>query len=149
MKKILFLFAVAALVFSGCKKDDEKPSYSGNFSINGSTYNVSNMMWFDITVQIGESSTTAYSISGADGTESNVLSLQLSNNTTGEKTIAEGTSVELVIGNDTYIATSGKISVTKFDTSTASGTFDCKFVKVGSETEIVGTGKFNAKKLSL
>lgn len=148
MKKALFLFALAALVFSGCKKDDDKPSYNGDFTINAKTYNVVEMYWMDITVEFGGQSATTYSISGADMAETCNLALQLDSKTTGERTINTKNLVTLEIGDDTYVSTSGKINVTKFDDKTATGTFDCQFVKEGTTQAIAGTGKFNAQILS-
>lgn len=149
MKKVLFLFAFAALVSTSCKKDDEKKTYEGSFTINAKTYNVTDMYWFDVTFELGSSSSTSYSISGADAAETCNLALAFNSKTLGDKVIDQNNEVTLEIGDDTYIATSGKITVTKFDDKVASGTFDCQFVKEGTTQTMAGTGKFEAVKLSL
>lgn len=152
MKKVLVFVALVAIVaaaFTGCKKDNAKPSYSGAFTINTKSYSVTPMMWFDITVELGGTSATSYAISGSDINQDNSLSLSLSSKTVGEITVNSTNSVTLEIGEDSYTAKSGKISVTKFDANTIEGKFDCKFVKTGTTAEVAGTGSFSSQKLSL
>ena len=151
MKKVLVFVAlvvIVAVAFTGCKKDEAKPTYSGDFTINTKSYNVTPMMWFDISVELGGTAATSYSISGTDSKGENLLSISLSSKTVGEISINSKNSVTLEIGDDSYTAKSGKITVTKFDANIIEGKFDCKFVKNDTAAEITGTGTFSSQKVS-
>ena len=146
MKKVLVFAAFIVLAFTGCKKEDAKPSYSGDFTINTKSYNVTTMIWFEIPIDMAG---TLYSISGSDSKGENMLSIKLFSKTVGEIIVNSTNSVTLEIGDDSYTAKSGKITVTKFDANTIEGKFDCKFVKNDTAAEIAGTGTFSSLKVLL
>lgn len=148
MKKVFFLMLIAGIALSGCKKDDNKPANSGSFQVEGTTINVTDMLWFDISVQMGDTENTSYSISSY-GNSDNDLLVQLSDKKTGEITIDEGNNVELTVGEDSYVSVSGTISITKFDDKAIQGTFTGKFVKNDGTEQLDASGSFLANKLTL
>ena len=151
MKKVFVFVALIALVavaFTGCKKDEAKPSYSGDFTINTKSYNVTPMGFMELSFVIGGTTTTTYILSGSGSNEANSLMITLSSKTVTEITVNSKNTVTLDIGDDSYTAKSGKITITKSDENTIEGKFDCKFVKNSAGDEITGTGTFSSLKLS-
>lgn len=88
-------------------------------------------------------------LSGSVSNDAYSLTITLSSKTVAEITINSKNSVTLDIGDDSYTAKSGKITVTKSDANTIEGKFDCKFVKNSAGDEIAGTSTFSSLKVSI
>lgn len=143
MKKIFLLAFVAVVAFSGCKKDEEKPSNNGSCTISGVTTSFTQMQFIDITMNTN----TSYGIANY-GPEANDLEINLSNPIVGDNNFSLYNSVDITIGTKTYTSVTGKITLTKKEAKTLVGTFSGTF-EDNTSNDVQITGSFTATQLTL
>lgn len=134
MKKLLLFVLVATIAISGCKKDEDKPSYPGEVTINNVKTPFSDMGFF----KYGSS----FEIENY-GDEEGELKILFDATSTGQLTMSESNYVYIQIGTKEYTATSGSITITQLDDQTVKGTFTGTFTD-GTATNIQITGSFTS-----
>jgi PBP1b-binding outer membrane lipoprotein LpoB len=146
MKKLCLLTLVATLAFSGCKKDDDKPSYNADATINGVKTTFTDLQFINVTS--GQS--TTYSITNYGMLDENDIYITLVNPIVGDNNFSYFNDIELEIGDKSYdsVDGEGKITLTKKDETILSGTFSGTFVD-DEQNEIEITGNFSSKQGSL
>ncbi len=135
MKKLLLFALIATLAVVGCKKDDDKPSYPGEVTINNVKSSFNDMGFFKYS--------NSYEIENYGENDDNNLQVYFTATATGDLTISEDNYIRIEIGTKTYHSVSGKITITQLDASTVKGTFSGTFTD-GTATDIQVTGSFTS-----
>lgn len=149
MKKFFVcLFAAVALFTTGCSKDDDDNSSATNATVtlSGKIYTFNELSWIDAEFN----GVKTYSITSfSENDNADEIGINLSSNKTGEISVDAKNSIKITIGKDTYQSTSGKITITTFDSKNINGSFKANFKKGTDATIYNIEGSFVSKVFKL
>ncbi|MGN6641255.1 MAG: hypothetical protein ACTHJ8_20255 [Mucilaginibacter sp.] len=145
-RTILFMLAAFTLVLTSCKKDSNKPNSAASitFKLNGASQSTTNVVGTYI-----KSENTIQVI----GNMGNGIALQLmvENVKTGSFDLADinqqvlatyttGSQLE-----DIYVGGTGNITITSFNSTSVSGTFQFVATNTSNDSKTISNGTFTAK----
>jgi len=149
MKKFFVcLFAAFALLTTSCSKDDDdnSPANKASVTISGKTYSFNDLSWIDAEFN----GVKTYSITSfSEDDNADEISINLSSNKTGEISVDAKNSITIKVGQDTYKSTSGKFTITTFDSKYINGSFKASFKKGTDATIYNIEGSFVSKIFNL
>jgi hypothetical protein len=146
IKPALLILVLCILVFSSCKKSGSKPQTPAvnlSFKFNGTAKNT------NLVVADYIKSQQSLQVMGKIGTGTEGLSLLIENIKVGSFDLASGTIIASYSTTsdfaDTYLGTTGTVTITSFTTDAVAGTFQFAGTKPNNDAGTITEGKFYAK----